>query len=134
MAVHQLTSGIDGSSDRAVLVLHESLERYGGSMTDDTRDSPLKTLDPHGRKETTIIPPADELDTDVDTDAEPHAGDISPHFGGRAQPGDVLGLETGGETTSIGDTLQDENERRRELEEQAAKKRDDERAARNTNR
>jgi hypothetical protein len=97
-------------------------------MTDDTRDSPLKTLDPHGRKETTIIRPSDELDADVDTDAGPQAGDVSPHIGGRAQPGDVLGLETGGETTAIGDTSEDENERRRDLEEQAAKNRDDERA------
>ncbi len=45
--------------------------------------------------------------------------DVSPHFGGRAQPGDVLGIETGGETTSIGDTDEDENERRREALEDA---------------
>jgi hypothetical protein len=38
--------------------------------------------------------------------------DESPHFDGRAQPGDVLGVETGGETTSIGDTKEDENKRR----------------------
>jgi hypothetical protein len=40
-------------------------------------------------------------------------GDVSPHFDGRAQPGDILGIETGGETTKIGDTAEDENERRR---------------------
>lgn len=44
------------------------------------------------------------------------AADVSPHYGGRAQPGDVLGLETGGETTSIGDTAEDEDERRRDAE------------------
>ena len=44
------------------------------------------------------------------------ADDVSPHFGGRAQPGDVLGLETGGETTSIGDTADDEDGRRRAAE------------------
>lgn len=38
--------------------------------------------------------------------------DESPHFDGRAQPGDILGVETGGETTSIGDTKEDENKRR----------------------
>ena len=38
--------------------------------------------------------------------------DVSPHLGGRAQPGDVLGLETGGEQTFIGDTSEDENKRR----------------------
>ena len=42
--------------------------------------------------------------------------DESPHYGGRAQPGDVLGLETGGETTGIGDTAEDEDKRRRDAE------------------
>jgi PRC-barrel domain len=50
------------------------------------------------------------------------AGDTSPHLGGRAQPGDVLGLETGGERTNIGDTDEDENERRRDAEKAAATK------------
>jgi hypothetical protein len=36
----------------------------------------------------------------------------------RAQPGDVLGIERGGETTSLGDTEEDEDRRRRELEEE----------------
>ena len=40
----------------------------------------------------------------------------SPHLDGRAQPGDVLGIETGGETTQIGDTSEEENERRRDAE------------------
>lgn len=43
-------------------------------------------------------------------------GDVSPHVDGRAQPGDVLGIETGGETTSIGDTAEDEDKRRRAAE------------------
>lgn len=43
-------------------------------------------------------------------------GDPSPHLGGRAQPGDVLGIESGGETTAIGDTAEDEDERRRRAE------------------
>jgi len=34
----------------------------------------------------------------------------------RAQPGDVLGIERGGETTTLGDTAEDEDERRREGE------------------
>ena len=49
------------------------------------------------------------------------AGDVSPHQDGRAQPGDVLGVETGGERTYIGDTSDDENKRRRDAEEAAAK-------------
>ena len=51
--------------------------------------------------------------------------------GGRAQPGDVLGFETGGETTSLGDTPEDENKRRHETEKDVAEdiknRRDDER-------
>jgi hypothetical protein len=50
-----------------------------------------------------------------------HGGDVSPHEGGRAQPGDVLGTETGGERTYLGDTSEDENERRRAAERDAAK-------------
>lgn len=42
--------------------------------------------------------------------------DRSPHLDGRAQPGDVLGIETGGERTGIGDTAEDENKRRRDAE------------------
>lgn len=42
--------------------------------------------------------------------------DASPHFDGRAQPGDVLGIETGGERTGVGDTAEDENKRRRTAE------------------
>lgn len=43
-------------------------------------------------------------------------GDRSPHLDGRAQPGDVLGIETAGERTRIGDTAEDEDERRRDAE------------------
>jgi hypothetical protein len=46
---------------------------------------------------------------------------VSPHIGGRAQPGDVLGIETGGETTEIGDTAEDEDKRRRDAERATAK-------------
>ena len=51
--------------------------------------------------------------------------DPSPHYAGRAQPGDVLGVETGGERTHIGETADDENERRREAEKTEAKRRRD---------
>jgi hypothetical protein len=56
----------------------------------------------------THVPP------DVNDDTQRDADDVSPHHGGRAQPGDVLGIETGGETTEIGDTAEDENKRRRD--------------------
>lgn len=52
-------------------------------------------------------------------------GDTSPHPGGRAQPGDVVGIETGGERTHIGDTKESENERRRDAEKDASKQRRD---------
>jgi hypothetical protein len=51
-------------------------------------------------------------------------GEPSPYQGGRAQPGDVIGLETGGEETHLGDTTEDENRRRRDAEEEVAVKRD----------
>ena len=63
-------------------------------MSDNTRD-------PRDGKETT-------------DDRRRDSGDVSPHYGGRAQPGDVLGIETGGETTEIGDTAEDEDKRRRD--------------------
>jgi hypothetical protein len=49
--------------------------------------------------------------------------DPSPHYAGRAQPGDVLGVETGGERTHIGETAEDENERRRDAEKDETKRR-----------
>jgi hypothetical protein len=50
--------------------------------------------------------------------------DPSPYFDGRAQPGDVIGLETGGEQTHVGETKDDED-RRREQAERAASEQDD---------
>jgi len=58
---------------------------------------------------------------DADVTKPVDSGDVSPHLGGRAQPGDILGIETGGETTTIGDTSDDENDRRRKLEEDSKK-------------
>ena len=40
----------------------------------------------------------------------------APAVGERAQPGDVIGIESGGETTSIGDTAEDEDRRRERAE------------------
>jgi hypothetical protein len=42
----------------------------------------------------------------------------------RAQPGDVLGIERGGETTGLGDTEEDEDRRRREAEDEADEDKD----------
>ena len=84
------------------------------------------TFDPQRVKPVTDIRRTDEpveLDT---TDVETTAGDVSPHVGGRAQPGDILGIETGGETTGIGETSEDENKRRRDTEKAVAKARQEE--------
>jgi len=51
------------------------------------------------------------------------AGDTSPHYGGRAQPGDVIGVETGGEQTHVGETGEDEDKRRERAERDAEKAR-----------
>jgi hypothetical protein len=40
----------------------------------------------------------------------------------RAQPGDVLGIERGGETTSLGETEEDEDSRRRKALEDSPEK------------
>jgi PRC-barrel domain len=50
--------------------------------------------------------------------------DPSPHFDGRAQPGDVIGVETEGERTYIGDTAEDENKRRQDAEEAVQRPKD----------
>lgn len=53
--------------------------------------------------------------------AEVH--DKGPHFDGRAQPGDVIGIETEGEQTHIGETKADEDKRRESAEKEDRKKR-----------
>jgi hypothetical protein len=40
----------------------------------------------------------------------------APAVGERAQPGDILGIESAGETTSLGDTAEDEDKRRERAE------------------
>lgn len=61
--------------------------------------------------------PAEGSRSDYDRErVTARAGDVSPHHDGRAQPGDVLGVETGGERSYLGDTSGDENERREDAE------------------
>ena len=55
-----------------------------------------------------------------DEEAVAREAEPSPHFGGRAQPGDVIGVETGGEQTHVGETTEDENTRRRDAEDEFA--------------
>jgi hypothetical protein len=68
-------------------------------------------------------PPRETFDRELATarHRSGDASDTSPHQGGRAQPGDVLGIETGGERSYLGDESDDENNRRRDAERSAAK-------------
>ena len=59
-------------------------------------------------------------DRQRDAGAIAREADPSPHFGGRAQPGDVIGVETGGEQTHVGETTEDENKRRRDAQDEFA--------------
>jgi hypothetical protein len=59
-------------------------------------------------------------------DPNPTRRDTNPVTGpadDRAQPGDVIGIEREGETTELGDTREDEDERRRDAEEAARNQR-----------
>ena len=60
------------------------------------------------------------FDRQRDEEMATHEAEPSPHFGGRAQPGDVIGVETGGEQTHVGETTEDENKRRRDAEDEFA--------------
>ena len=83
-------------------------------MTDSIRDGRLQHPDiPDEHDATEAARRRAGFNPPDDAEVTRDLGDVSPHDGGRAQPGDVLGIETGGETTEIGDTAEDENERRR---------------------
>jgi hypothetical protein len=58
------------------------------------------------------VTPSDRYNRDLVTARTDAMGDVSPRVGGRAQRGDVFGLETGGERTSIGETSADEGRHR----------------------
>jgi hypothetical protein len=80
-------------------------------MADITREDRLRKLDAQDVEIDTDAARRKDVNPAADKGAD--ARDVSPHHGRRAQPGDVLGLETGGEITELGDTAEDEDERRR---------------------
>jgi sporulation protein YlmC with PRC-barrel domain len=88
-------------------------------------DEAARTLTGTTNLNSSAIPPAAGRTTDDRARervvASERSDDASPHFDGRAQPGDVLGVETGGERTYVGDTSEDENKRRRDAQEAATK-------------
>jgi hypothetical protein len=93
-------------------------------MTESIRPDPLRQADPQDEKAAAEARRAAELkrrELEKDQDAAVDSSDVSPHDGRRAQPGDILGIETGGETTGIGDTAEDEDERRRDADKKASR-------------
>ncbi len=101
-------------TDRAVPPTAGERDRY---------TSPRPAATPPRERVTARDREADAADIDIDrteTD-EPIVDPLE-----RAQPGDVLGIEHAGETTSLGDTAREERERLEDLEEDAAKLRRDE--------
>ena len=75
------------------------------------------------RAQRRVEPARETADRELVTarDRSTEGGDVSPHDGGRAQPGDVLGIETGGERSYLGDDDKAENQRRRDAERDAGK-------------
>lgn len=55
----------------------------------------------------------------IPRDESREPGEPVPTGDDRAQPGDVLGIERDGETTELGDTREDEDQRRRDAEDAA---------------
>jgi hypothetical protein len=84
-------------------------------MAENTRDANIGNELTDARRAANQVDLVETVEVvEVDAGRKPDGGDVSPHLGGRAQPGDILGIETGGETTGLGDTAEDENERRRD--------------------
>lgn len=75
-----------------------------GGPGDPTAPAPPAPVAPAAR---------DTYNREAVTARERSEGDVSPHLDGRAQPGDVLGIETGGERTGIGDAAEDEDKTRK---------------------
>jgi hypothetical protein len=101
-------AGVDTVSSRRPLasdVAGRSQEEISGRLRDEddvhlVRDEPVVSRDRDGLRR-------DDLRRD----------DLrAPAVGERAQPGDILGIESGGETTGIGDTAEDEDRRREQAE------------------
>jgi PRC-barrel domain len=97
-------------------------DRMGANTFKEMADyeplSSTRSSDPGYRERVVAAGERDSDRAEADRDMR-DPGEPSPHYGGRAQPGDVLGVETGGESTSIGDTAEDENKRRRKAEKDA---------------
>jgi len=87
-----------------------------GAEYPPSKVAPVTTGSTVGRPDVEQVTAKAKTDAAVSREPEP-----SPFFDGRAQPGDVIGLDTGGERTYVGDTADDENKRRKAAEEAARK-------------
>jgi hypothetical protein len=92
-------------------------------MTDADR---LAHDDPTYADRTRVVREDTVVARDESTRADDRRSDEyrAPAYGERAQPGDVLGIESGGERTSIGDTAEDEDKGRERSEEYFEKGKD----------
>jgi hypothetical protein len=91
-------------------------------MTESIRPDPLRqpvSQDEKAAAEARRVAELNRREREEGRTAGSDSSDVSPHQGRRAQPGDILGIETGGETTGIGDTAEDEDERRRDTNKKA---------------
>jgi hypothetical protein len=122
---HERLRPVEARSDRTATAVPERSDR-STALSASRSDAPEPSLrgDEHavarGDERTQAVPerPADRQE---DPAAERDMSvDVSPHYAGRAQPGDVLGIETGGEQTHIADTAEDEDKRRREADRELA--------------
>jgi hypothetical protein len=93
--------------------------RMGESALTDGAEYPRATSTPTAGRSTRDRAVARGTETTGQGEVDP-----SPHFDGRAQPGDVIGVETEGERTYIGDTAEDENKRRQDAEASVARSKD----------
>jgi hypothetical protein len=85
---------------------------------EDTMADPLD----NARRQSPPTPP-EQVDDPVRRDLEGRPSGSWPNPDReRAQPGDVLGIEREGETTGIGDTAEEEDERRRQALHDGARK------------
>jgi hypothetical protein len=104
--------------DRPDYRLPEWWERPASKLTPEARQEYAEGGTSIGSRPRASSTAAEQV---VASGRDAEVGDPSPHFGGRAQPGDVVGIETGGERTYVGDTAEDENKRRRDAEEAVTK-------------
>jgi PRC-barrel domain len=98
----------------------------GRSRTSDVAARSREEISGRLREEDDVYLVRDEPVVARDRDAVRRDDLRAPAVGERAQPGDILGIESGGERTSIGDTAENEDRRREQAEKAVRDMKDDE--------